>query len=186
LEDRDIVALYWRRDEDAIAATAQKYGSYCRIIGYNILRDEQDAEECVNDTYARAWDSMPSNRPDHLAPYLGKLTRWIALDRLKWQNSQKRGGKNESSLSLEDIGELTLQGDSVQNELEYHELCMAINGFLQNLSATERQVFLARYWYMANIREIARQFHFHESKVKSMLMRTRSKLMNYLKEEGLC
>ena len=184
MEDRDIVDLYWQRDETAITATANKYGAYCRTVALNILRNEQDAEECLNDTYIRAWNSMPSHRPQRLAPYLGKLSRWLALDRLEKRSCQKRGG--DSTLSLEAAEELPSANDCVQNELEFRELCAAIERFLSNQRQEDRQVFLARYWYMADIQEIACQFHFSESKVKSMLMRTRNRLMKFLKEEGLC
>ena len=92
MEDREIVDLYWQRSEEAIPRTAAKFGGYCRTIAYNILSDAQDAEECVNDTWLKAWNSMPKNRPTVLAPYLGKLTRWISLTRLRERNSLKRGG----------------------------------------------------------------------------------------------
>ena len=92
LEDSKIVDLYWRRSEEAIPETARKFGSYCRTIAYNILSDEQDAEECVNDTWFKAWNSMPTHRPALLAPYLAKLTRWLSLSRLRERNALRRGG----------------------------------------------------------------------------------------------
>ena len=92
LEDSKIVDLYWRRSEEAIPETAAKFGGYCRTIAYNILSDEQDAEECVNDTWFKAWNSMPTHRPALLAPYLAKLTRWLSLSRLRERNALRRGG----------------------------------------------------------------------------------------------
>lgn len=185
MEDQKIVDLYWQRKESAIDETARKYGSYCQRIARNILRDELDAEECVSDTYIRAWNSMPDHRPSRLAPYLGKMTRWLALDQLERRTCRKRGGA-ETTVSLEDAESLALTDDVIHSQLEYKELCNAIETFLLRLQAADRQVFLARYWYMASIQEISLRFDFHESKVKSMLMRTRNKLMSYLKEEGLC
>lgn len=185
MEDHSIVDLYWQRDEQAIAATAAKYGSYCRTIAHNILQDDRDAEECVNDTYARAWNSMPSHRPRNLAPYLGKLSRWIALDRLDKSRCQKRGG-NLPLESLDELEETLRSGSDVHAEIEHRELCAAIGRFLAGLGADERQVFLARYWFMAPVAEIAERFGFTQSKVKSMLMRTRNKLLRHLKEEELC
>ena len=185
MKDQDIVELYWQRKESAIEETARKYGSYCHRIAHNILHDNCDAEECVSDTYIRAWNSMPDNRPSHLAPYLGKMTRWLALDRLERNTCQKRGG-TDVPVPLEDAENLARTCDSVYSQLEYRELCKAIECFLARQAPADRQVFLARYWFMASIQEISLQFDFHESKVKSMLMRTRNKLMSYLKEEGLC
>jgi len=185
LEDHEIVELYWQRNEAAIDVTARKYGSYCHCIANNILHNAQDAEECVNDTYIRAWNSMPCNRPNLLAPYLGKMTRWLALDQLDKRSSQKRGGTVQTT-ALEDTTEqLTTDCDNVHSQLVYRELCEAIERFLRTTKPEERQVFLARYWYMASIQEISLRFGFHESKVKSMLMRTRNRLMNHLKEEEL-
>lgn len=185
MEDKDIVELYWQRKEDAIPQTAKKYGSYCRTIAYNILADEQDTEECVNDTWLGAWNSMPDNRPSRLAPYLAKLTRWISLSRLRAQNRLKRGG-GETSLALDELAE-TLDGRTdMEKELELRELKTELRRFLTALEETERQVFLARYFFLASIPEIAEKFGYSRSKVTTMLYRTRHRLLNHLKEEGLC
>lgn len=185
MEDREIVDLYWRRSEDAIPETAAKYGSYCRIIAYNILTDHEDAEECVNDTWLGAWNSMPENRPARLAPYLAKLTRWLSLTRLRDRNCLKRGG-GELSLSLEELSECLDSGVDTQKQVEQRELTEAIRCFLEGLDEQTRYVFLARYWFMASVQEIGEKFSFSQSKVKSMLMRTRHALRDYLKEEELC
>ena len=185
MEDSKIVDLYWQRSEQAVPETAAKYGSYCRTIAYNILCDAQDAEECVNDTYLKAWNSMPTNRPSRLAPYLGKLSRWISLTRLRERNSLRRGG-GEVSLVLDELTEVVDSGENVQRTVELRELSQAVRRFLAGVDETEAQVFLARCWYMASIAEIADKFGFTESKVNSMLHRTRQKLQKHLKEEGLC
>ena len=185
MEDRKIVDLYWQRDENAIPETAAKFGGYCRTIAYNILSDAEDAEECLNDTWLRAWNTMPTNRPAKLAPYLGKLTRWISLTRLREKTSLKRGG-GETELVLDELAEVVDSGADVEKAVELKELNAALRRFLKSLGETERQVFLARYWFIASIAEIAEKFGFSESKVTSMLHRTRKKLLAYLKEEGLC
>ena len=185
MEDRKIVDLYWQRDENAIPETAAKFGGYCRTIAYNILSDAEAAEECLNDTWLRAWNTMPTNRPSRLAPYLGKLSRWISLTRLREKTSLKRGG-GETEPVLDELAEAVDSGADVEKAVELKELNAALRRFLKTLGETERQVFLARYWFIASIAEIAEKFGFSESKVNSMLHRTRKKLLGYLKEEGLC
>ena len=185
MEDRKIVDLYWQRDENAIPETAAKFGGYCRTIAYNMLSDAEDAEECLNDTWLRAWNTMPTNRPSRLAPYLGKLSRWISLTRLREKTSLKRGG-GETALVLDELADAVDSGADVEKAVELKELNAALRRFLKTLGETERQVFLARYWFIASIAEIAEKFGFSESKVNSMLHRTRKKLLGYLKEEGLC
>jgi len=185
MDDAKIVDLYWSRSEQAIKETELKYGKYCRKISYNILADTADAEECVNDTYLKAWNSMPTNRPSRLAPYLGKLTRWLSLNRLRDQNSLKRGN-GELPLVLDELAETLDSGFDTEKELEIKELNRAIRHMLDGLEKVERDVFLSRYWYAASIKEIAERFDFSESKVKTMLYRTRNKLLRQLQEEGLC
>ena len=185
MDDAKIVDLYWSRSEQAIKETELKYGKYCRKISCNILADTADAEECVNDTYLKAWNSMPTNRPSRLAPYLGKLTRWLSLNRLRDQNSLKRGN-GELPLVLDELAETLDSGFDTEKELEIKELNRAIRHMLDGLEKVERDVFLSRYWYAASIKEIAERFDFSESKVKTMLYRTRNKLLRQLQEEGLC
>lgn len=185
MEDAMIVDLYWQRSEEAVPETIRKYGKYCSVIARNILYDPEDAEECVNDTWLGAWNSMPNHRPAHLAPYLAKLTRWLSLNRLDALHRLKRGA-GESGLALEELSEQLDSGTNIEKELDRKTLCAAVNRFLAELDKTERQVFLARYWYFFSVKEIAGRFGYTQSKVKSMLLRTRRKLQKSLKEEGLC
>ena len=185
MEDAKIVELYWARSERAISETAAKYGNYCRTIAFNILADAGDAEECLNDTYMKAWNSMPQNRPGRLAPYLGKLTRWLSLTRLRENNSLKRGG-GELPLVLDELAEVLDSGTDVQRALEIRELNIALCHLLGHLEQEERDVFLSRYWYLASVQEIAEKYGFTQSKVSTMLHRTRKKLLRQLQEEGLC
>ena len=185
MDDAKIVDLYWSRSEQAISETESKYGRYCRTISYNILADTSDAEECVNDTWLKAWNSMPTHRPSLLAPYLGKLARWLSLNRLRDENSLKRGG-GELPLALDELAETLDSGMDTARELEIKELNRELRRLLDELGKEERDVFISRYWYVASIAEIAEKSGFSESKVKTMLYRTRKKLLQQLKEEGLC
>ena len=186
MEDKKIVDLFWQRDESAISVAAAKYGRYCNTIANNILHNACDAEECVNDTYIGAWNSIPNNRPERLGHYLGKMTRWIALNRLDERRSQKRGRNSTEALPYEELVDYVASDTSTEDTVELKELCAAINHFLSKLSPVERQVFLARYWFAAPVSEISEKFGFTQSKVKSQLMRTRNKLRKYLEVEELC
>lgn len=104
MEDALIVDLYWARDEQALAETAAKFGTYCRKIADNILHSAHDAEECENDTWLAAWNSMPTNRPARLAPYLGRITRNLALDRFDKASAQKRGS-GQTCAPLDELAE---------------------------------------------------------------------------------
>ena len=185
MEDAKIVELYWQRSEDALPRTIEKYGAYCRAVAVNILENREDAEECVNDTWLGAWNSMPQNRPQHLAPYLARLTRWLSLNRLDERRRLRRGG-GEAALALEELSEVLDSRSDTEKTLEQKELCRAIDRFLGTLKTEPRRVFLARYWYMLPVGAIAARLGFSESKVKSMLLRTRRALLKALKEEGLC
>ncbi len=183
MEDRQIVALYWERNEHAIAETAAKYGRYCYTIAFHILSNREDADESVNDTYMSAWERIPPHRPSVLSTFLGKITRRISLNKWRNQTREKRGG-GEVPLALDELSECIPSGHSTQGVVEQKELSRAISRFLGTLSVTERDVFVSRYWFLAGIQEIGSKFGFTEGKVKSMLFRTRAKLKNYLSEEG--
>ena len=183
MEDERIVQLYWDRSGQAIVETDRKYGSYCSSIAYGILQNREDAEESVSDTYLDAWNAMPPHRPSVLATFLGKITRRIAIDRWRSATRVKRGG-GEIVLALEELEQCLAGGQSPEQEIEKKELAQAINRFLDELSLWERRVFLARYWYLDSVREIGARFGFSQSKVLSMLFRTRNKLRQQLEKEG--
>ena len=183
MEDTKIVDLYLARDESAVAETASKYGLRLRGIARRLLDSEPAAEECENDTYLEAWNRIPPDEPDPFSHYLGRLTRWLSLSRLRDQNRLRRGG-GEPTLALEELeGTLAAPSDA-ESVVEYRELTAAIDRFLAKLPETERRVFLCRYWHFAGVAEIAAQFGFTRSKVKSMLLRCRRKLKQQLLEEG--
>ena len=184
MTDEEIVDLYWNREEKAIHETDKKYGKYLHTIAYNILADREDSQESVNDTYLAAWDSMPPHKPAVLSTYLGKITRRIALDRLRRNNAQKRGG-GQVALSMDELTECIPDGKSIDDHLQAEELSRHIDAFLRSLPSAQRSVFICRYWFFDSIGDIAKQFGYSESKVKTMLHRTLGKLKNYLEKEDI-
>ena len=183
MTDAEIVALYWRRDPAAIEESQEQYGAYCRSIARNLLQNEEDAEEYLNDTWLGAWNSMPEHRPERLGPYLGKLTRWLGLSRLRKQRRACRGG-GETELVLDELSEYLPGGEDPAEAAERRALSRTINRLLDAMKPEERSVFLARYWLCAPIAEIAARHGFTEGKVKTMLRRSRLKLQKQLREEG--
>lgn len=184
MEDGQIVALYWQRSEQAIAETQRKYGGYCYSIAKNILWSAEDSEETVSDTYVGAWNAMPPSQPEQLRIFLGKITRRLALKRLRMQTAEKRGG-GETQLVLDELEGCIPDGSDVVRQVEQRELIRWIDRFLQTLPVEERRVFLCRYWYFDSIAEIAERFGFGQSKVKMMLLRTRGKLLAQLEREEM-
>ena len=189
MEDHQIVELYWKRDEKAIAESQAKYGEYCIRIALNILDNMQDAEECVNDTYLRAWESIPPTRPVKLGAYQGKITRNLSLDRFKARKSAKRGN-SLFQVSLDELNECvpggsTGFGSGFDDETEARRIGECINRFLRKQPREVRDVFICRYFYSDSIGEITRRFGLTESKIKSMLHRTRQKLRKFLESEGI-
>jgi len=183
VNDRELVELYWQRDESALTISEERYGAYCLRIAHNILGDTEDAGECVNDVWLAAWRSIPPHRPKVLQAFLGKLTRYISLKKRRDQHAAKRGG-GELPLIYDELADCIPARNCVEQEVETAALSAVINRFLDGLSAVEQAVFLRRYWYFDSISAIARQFRFTESKVKSMLFRTRKKLAQMLEKEG--
>ncbi|MBR6114849.1 MAG: sigma-70 family RNA polymerase sigma factor [Oscillospiraceae bacterium] len=184
MEDAQIVDLYWQRSDSAIEHTAARYGGYLRTVARSILQDERDAEECVNDTYLAAWNSMPDNRPAALAPYLGRIDRNFALTRLEARGALKRGG-GTAAASLDELAEVVAGSEDPQRTVEARELSAYISAFLRALPKEEREVFTARYWYMLPVNEIAGRFGYTRARTAGMLHRTRGKLRAALKKEGL-
>lgn len=184
MDDKAILDLYWARSERAIAETGKQYGAYCYSIAYNILSNREDSEESVNDTWLAAWNTMPPKRPAVLSAFLGKMTRYISLNRWKERTRKKRGG-GEVILCLEELEGCVGGTKSVEDELVKKEQLACVNRFLEALPETERKVFLCRYWYFQPVEEIAARFGFTQSKAASMLHRTRQKLRKALEKEGL-
>lgn len=183
MEDRRIVELYWQRSEAAIAETQTKYGKYCHYIAYNILSDDGDAEECVNDTYLKAWDSMPPHKPTKLSTFLGKITRNLALNRLEAQKAAKRGA-GVVPIALDELTECITDNET-SDPTDEIALRGALNRFLRALPEETMIVFLQRYWYFASVKEIAANRGISETNVKVILHRARGKLKSFLEKEGI-
>jgi len=183
LEDRDIVMLYWQRNETAIIETAQKYGTYCYAIAHNVLQNTEDSEECINDTWLRAWDSIPPQKPASLRMFLAKITRNLSLNRFYARSAKKRGG-GEITLVLEELSECLAGGSDVVDEYEAKELGQYIRSFVRSLPARDGNVFVRRYFFTETIASIAKKYGMTESNVAVILSRTRAKLKNHLIKEG--
>ena len=183
MEDTEIVRLYWERNEQAIPATAEKYGSYCTSIANNILGNSEDAEECVNDTYLKAWNAIPPQRPSILSAFLGTITRNLSFNRYKYNTAGRRGG-GETAVVLEEIAQLVSGTDGVEQEIDRRELIRTIDDFLASLPAHKRKIFVCRYWYFDQVSEIAAQAGMTENHVSVTLSRLRGQLRRYLTERG--
>ena len=180
MEDREIVELFWARDEGAIPAAQERYGARLTALTERLLGSSQDAEECVNDTWLRAWRAIPPERPENLFAYLVRVCRNLALDRLDRRSARKRAGEVLTG-ELETCVPAALAGWEADPE----GLGELLTAFLRDLPAEERRVFLLRYWFGDPIREIARRTGWGESRVKVTLLRTRRKLRDYLEREGI-
>ena len=179
MEDSQIIDLYWARLEQAIQETDTKYGGYCRAIAHNILKSMEDSEECVSDTWLRAWNAMPPQRPSVLSAFLGRITRNLSLDRYKAARAEKRGG------SSDELSECVPAGGSVEQTMDERELGQAIDRFLRTIPEKQCSLFLRRYWYAESISQIAERYSLKENTVKSILFRTREQLRKFLQKEGV-
>lgn len=183
MEDKEIVSLYFDRNEQAIAETARKYGSYCTSIAMNILNDRQDAEECVNDTYMSTWNAIPPHKPSVLSTFLGKITRNLSFNKYKAKHSAKRGGY-EIALILDELSEVVSDEDTVEDHIDQAELIKAVNAFLSELPENKRYMFVRRYWYSDSLKEIASRCGRTENSTAVELSRIRKALRVYLSERS--
>ncbi len=184
MDDKSIVDLYWQRSEKALSETAAKYGGYCYSIAWNVLANSEDAEESVNDTYLAAWEKIPPNRPRILSTFLGKITRNIAISRWRARTAAKRGG-GEVVLALEELEECVPDRETAEAAYQRKEAARVLNRFLDALPRQERTVFLRRYWLLDPIRQIADSLGFTQSRVKTILRRSREALRDQLDKEGI-
>ena len=184
ITDEDIITLYWQRDSNAIEATSRAYGTYCYAIANGILKSPEDAEECVNDTWMRAWSTIPPQRPRNLRIFLAKITRNLAFDKFKSRHTQKRGG-GEICLALEELAECIDAGSDLESTIMAKELEQSINSFLYGLPKRDRDIFLRRYFFVESTDDIAARYGTTRGAVLMALSRTRQKLKLYLKKEGL-
>ncbi len=182
MEDKEIIDLYWNRSEAAISATEQKYGRYCHYIAYQILQRDEDAEEIVNDTYLKAWNTIPPNRPTLLKSYVGRIARQLSLNAYEAKNAQKRGGRLESV--LEELSQCIPSGASKEDIGTSLALRDTLQKFLRSLPKKTQNIFLRRYWYASAVAEIACDYRMTENHVNVLLFHTRKKLKKFLQKEG--
>lgn len=183
MNDTDIISLYFQRDEKAISESEKKHGRYCRAIARNILGNKQDCEECLNDVYLKAWNSIPPHSPKNLSAYLGKITRNTALKIYEKRTAEKRAG-DEVAAALDELTNVLPACDSTENSAEKLDFSRVLNDFLSELPREARIIFIKRYWLIYPVKEIAKELGVGESKVKMSLMRTREKLKTVLEKEG--
>ena len=181
MQDKNIVELLFQRDEKAIAEAEKAYGAYCRRIISNILSNPDDIRECLNDTYNELWKSIPPASPLSLKAFIGKIARNTALNRLYRDKAAKRN--NEFDIMLSELADCA-DSKNLENEVQARFIVCKINDFLKSEKEETRNIFIRRYWYGDSIADIARLFSVSESKVKSLLSRTRNKLKLYLKKEA--
>lgn len=182
MEDSKILELFFRRQESAIEHTREKYGAYCASLAGNILDRPEDVEEVLNDTWLRAWNSIPPQMPTHLKLYLARIARNLAFDRFRSEQRLKRGG-GEVTLALEELKTCLPASAGPETLLEAKELQQCVNRFLATLPQREREIFLLRYFHVKSMDDIARQYRLSQSGVRTVLMRTRRKLKDHLKKE---
>lgn len=183
MDDKKIIELYFKRSEDAISETERKYGKYCYSIARRIVSNDEDAKEIVNDTYLKAWNTIPPNKPDPLSTYLGMICRQTALNRYKETTRKKRGGR-AIDVALDEL--IDCIPSERENEIVDRMLiAKLLNSFLESLPKKTRMIFIRRYWYMDAVSQIADTFAMSESGVKMTLFRARLKLKKYLKREGI-
>ena len=183
MEDARIIDLFYERSEQAVSELDRKYGAAVRKTAANILRDREDAEECVNDTYLGVWNSVPPHRPEPLGSYVCRIARNIAVSRLRANTAARRSGGVE--LVLDELAECIPASVDLEGELEARELLAAIERFLSTLSYDDRFLFVRRYWYADSVKEIAAAVHSRENRVAGRLFRLREKLQKFLMKEGL-
>jgi len=182
MEDQAIIELYWNRDESAIQETDAAYGPRLHSLSQHILDSREDARECVNDTYLKTWESIPPQRPNFFYAFLSKICRFISFDRLDWNNAAKR---RADLVSLTEELERCIPDNRTQQQLEARELGRILSAFIATLPGDSRLIFLRRYWHLDTTEEIAKNYGFSVSKVKTQLHRTRAKLYRYLEQEGI-
>ena len=183
MEDTDIICLYWARDERAITASDEKYGKLCRLLSQNMLDSREDAEECVNDTWKRAWDTMPPQRPNSLRAYLVKITRNLSIDRWRAKRAEKR--RSGSDVLLNELEDCLPASPGAEELTEAREAARVIDRWLSGLSPADRTAFLRRYWYGQRVDEIAAQAGCSPNSMTKRLGRLRCGLRRVLEQEEI-
>ena len=182
MDDNQIIELYFARNEQAIKETDAKYGKLCFSVANRILENNEDSEECVNDTYLNAWNKIPPTRPNHFSAFLCKITRLLSLKKLEFSNALKR--TSAVIVSFEEL-EGVLQDQKISPVTDAEDLGNLISAFLRREKEDARNIFLRKYFFCDSVSEIAERYRLNENTVKSMLFRTRNRLREYLRKEGV-
>lgn len=183
MEDNIIVELYWQKNENAINETSRKYGAYCFAIADNILHNKEDSEECVNDTWLKAWNAMPPQRPTKLQMFLAKITRNLSFNRFNARSAEKRGG-GEIILVLDELAECIACETDVASEYEVKELGQSIRMFVHMLPERDGNIFVRRYFFAESVTEISKRYGLTDNHTMVILSRIRKKLKTHLTKEG--
>lgn len=183
VEDKNIVDLYWNRKDSAIVETSEKYGSYLFKISFNILYSKEDSEECVNDTYLKAWNSIPPNRPKLLKAFLGKITRNLSID--LYRKNRTKGRSGEVEIAIEELEGVIPSGEDIFKTLDEKYLVEKINEFLESINRQDRKIFLLRYFYLHSSKDIEKLTDIKVSTINTILYRTRNKLKEHLEKEEI-
>lgn len=182
MNDNEIIALYWKRSENAIKETEIKYGKLCTRLANNILNNPSDAEECVSDSYLTVWNLIPEERPQNFSAFISRIVKNLSLKRLEYSTAKKR--KPEFLASLDELRDCVSSDDSPEESFDVSLLGNLISVFLENQDSLHRNIFLRRYWYYDSVKSIAFDFQMKEEKVSSILFKTRKKLKKFLEKEG--
>lgn len=184
MEDEKIVSLFLNRQENAITECKSKYHSFLFAVSFNILKNKEDSDECVNDTYLGAWQKIPPEKPKFLRAFLSKITRNLSLNKLRFYSAEKRGG-SEALLSLDELCDFISGDESIEDKIEEKELSKCIEKFLLKEKKDARILFVRRYFYFDSVKKLAEDFSMSENAVKMRLSRLRKALGEYLREENL-
>lgn len=182
MEDIQIVELYWERNQLAITESMVKYGTMLKRISLSVLSNHEDSEECVNDTYMKAWNTMPPQKPNSLSAYLGRITRNVSINRWHARHTQKRGGV---SVLLSELSDCIPSCQTIETELEASELTAIITRWLYSLPQDDRVLFLRRYWFGESLGELAKECFTTSNKLAGRMYRLRKKLQTTLEREGV-
>lgn len=179
MDDGQIIDLYWTRSEAAISETANKYNKYCHTIAFNILNNNEDSEECVNDTYMRAWGVMPPQRPNRLSTFLGKITRNLSLNKYEQYAAEKRNS-GQVPLALEELQDCIPAAGNVEQTIEDADLLEIFNRFLATLPTETRKAFMRWYWYLSSVSHDWHTLEYKKWTVLSLCFCTRAEPTVYL------
>ena len=183
MEDQTIIDLFELRSEKAVGELADKYGKLCNRIAVNILKNERDAEECVNDAYLGVWNTIPPQKPEKLGSYVCRIVRNLAVKQYHYNTAQKRNSYYDAA--LEELSECLPSGENVEETCDARELSQVLNRFLATLDKESRMLFVRRYWYADSVSALAEMFQLNPHTVSVRLSRLRQKLNRFLKEEGI-